>query len=245
MKITKKCTAIMLAAILAAMPLTVHAQDIVSDITAQTAQSVQFTPVEGTTIQYSSSVSEEDVQELLACYCKIPESLKLFFNNNGIGIYLCNSWETGSLPTSPSIQPDWGGINDITYTTSINGTTKIKSQYIYVFADQLNTTSIAQAFSHECGHFVSSNSYCAKGDDFIYELSDLDDFTNLATNYEKIIRVYANGTYVYIPDGMCHEAKSEMFAVAFSASIIDPNYVNLVAPELYDYVVNAAATISK
>lgn len=239
----------MLAAILAAMPMTVNAQDAVSNTTAQTAQAVQFTTVEGTTIQYSSSVSEADVQELVTYYSKIPEGLKQFFINNRIGIYLCNSWEVGSLPEVPKIQPNWAGINETVYNISSDGATRISRQYIYVFADQANAAkntslNIADAFLHECGHFTSLNSYCAKGDDFIYELADLDDFTNLATNYEKVIRVYAEGTNVQVPDGMSHDAKSEMFAVAFSASIIDPNYVNLVSPELYNYVINAAATIS-
>lgn len=245
----KKCTAIILAAVLAAMPMKVNARDEVSDTAVQTVQDVQFTTMEGTTIQYSSSVAEADVQELLTFYIQLPEALKQFFANKGIGIYLCNSWEVVSLPHVPKVEPYYGGMNDTTYSIDSNGAARICEQYIYVFADNSHKAKntdlkIAEVFLHECGHFISLNSYCAKGDEFIYELADLDDFTNLATNYGQVIRDYAKRNLVDIPDGMSHKVKSEMFAVAFTASIKEPDYVNQISPELYNYVMNAAAAIS-
>ena len=237
LKEIKKLAAIIMAAIVASTPVTSNVQA----ASTSTTEAATFTQVADVPIQYTSSISAAQVQEAANAYAMLPETVKQLFANKGIVIYICNTDEAKYLPGSPTPAKDSNGVTR-TGMKKVNGQLKISSQYIVIWMNNIvsSKNNIAKTLLHESGHAVSLRSY---NDGQTVGADQTKEFKEFSKKYLNTMRKYADSVQnSVIPDGDNKSSRYEMFAASFAACILDPTFMVKNAPDLYDYVMNCAAT---
>lgn len=229
--------AIILAAIVATTPVTSNVQAAATS----TAATTTLTQVEGVPIQYTSSISAAQVQEAVNAYAMLPETVKQLFVNKGIVIYICNTDEAKYLPSSTTPAENSNGVTR-TGMKKVDGQLKISSQLIVIWMDNIvaSKNSISKVLLHESGHVVSLRSY---NDGQTVGADQTKEFKEFSKKYLNTMRKYADSVQnSVIPDGDNKSSRYEMFASTFAACILDPTFMVKNAPDLYNYVMNCAAT---